>query len=140
MAAGIVFLAVAILTAYDQLLVDYGDDSAYLLGKATPLATWIVTLATPFALYDFFTWARRSKRWWAIGVVAATFTLGWLLARDWSLQWLVQQDIEVSFDRDEFLEIMVGLWCACATALVIWVALRSDTPEREPGRANELAS
>jgi hypothetical protein len=129
-AAGAVFVAVVLLTAYDQLVVEYGDDASYLLGKTTPIMTWIVTLVTPFALFDFFAWLRRTRGgtstfWWAIAAVVASFLIGWVTARRWSLEWLVEGDIEISFDRDEYLEFVVGLWSACLAALIAWATLRT---------------
>jgi hypothetical protein len=41
-------VVVIALIAYDQLVVDFGDDSSYLLGKATPAVVWVLPLTTPF--------------------------------------------------------------------------------------------
>lgn len=133
---GMAMVVVVALAAYDQVLVDYGDDSSYLLGKATPAVTWVLTLATPFALMDFFSWLRRSRGgtpvfWWATAGVLASLLIGWYVARGWSLDWLVERDIEVSFGRDEFLGIVVGLWCACLVALLVWLALRSQQVDQQ---------
>ncbi|MGH8946945.1 MAG: hypothetical protein ACRDVL_12455 [Acidimicrobiia bacterium] len=122
-------VVVIALIAYDQLFVDFGDDSSYLLGKATPAVVWVLTLATPFALGDFFAWLRRTQHgrpafWWATVGVAAAFLIGWFAARGRSLVWLVEGDIEVTFNDDEFLEVVVGLWSACLTALLIRLSLR----------------
>ncbi len=130
--AGTAFIVAVLLTAFDQLVVGYGDDSAYLLGKATPAVTWILTLATPFALVDFFAWLRRSYRgtatlWWSTAGVVASFVIGWYLARGWTLEWLVEGDIEVKFGANEFLDVVVGLWGACATSLVAWLTLQSGS-------------
>lgn len=118
--------AVVVLAAitYDQLVVDYGDDASYLLGKATPAVVSILTLATLIALGDFFVWLRRTERgaadfWWAAAGVVAAFLIGWFAARGWSLVWLVEGDIEVTLNGDEFLPVVVGLWSACLAALVI---------------------
>ena len=120
MAAAAIFVVVVFLTAYDQLVVEYGDDDSYLLGKATPLTAWIVTLATPFALFDFFVWLWRTERntaaFWrvTVGVVAA-FLIGVFASRGWTLVWLIEGDFEVRL----FLPVFVGLWSACLAAIVI---------------------
>jgi hypothetical protein len=59
MAASAVFVVAVI--AYDQLVVDYGNDASYLLGKAAPAVVWVLTLATFLALGDFFVWLRRTE-------------------------------------------------------------------------------
>jgi hypothetical protein len=51
--------------------------------------------------------------------VVAAFLIGWFAARGWSLVWLVEGDIEVTLDGDEFLPVVVGLWSACIAALAI---------------------
>jgi hypothetical protein len=136
LAAGVCLVVVILFTTHDQLLVDYGDDDRYLLGKATPLITWILTLVTPFALFDFFSWLRRSYRntsafWWATVGVVASFIVCWYLSKEWRFVWL-EGDIEISFDRDEFLEVVVGLWAASAAALIIWLILKPGTARVAP--------
>lgn len=122
MAVSAIFVVAAI--AYDQLVVDYGNDASYLLGKAAPAVLLVLTLATFLALGDFFVWLRRAGRgtarfWWATAGVVAAFLIGLFAARGWSLVWLVEGDIEVTLDGDEFLPVVVGLWSACFAALVI---------------------
>jgi hypothetical protein len=122
MAASAIIVVAAI--AYDQLVVDYGNDASYLLGKAAPAVVLVLTLATFLALGDFFVWLRRAERgtarlWWATAGVVAAFLIGWFAAKGWSLVWLVERDIEVTLDGDEFLPVVVGLWSACLAALVI---------------------
>ena len=117
------------LIMYDQLIVDLGDDSSYLLGKATPAVVWGLTLAILFGLADFITWLRRTRRgtpgfWWATVGVGAAFLIGWSSARGWSLVWLVAGDIEVSLDDDEYLPVVVGTWSASLAALLIRLRLR----------------
>lgn len=137
MVVGAAMVAVTALATYDQLLAN-GDDSPYVLGKATPAVIWVLTLAAPVALVEFFVWLRRSEGgtpafWWATVGVMASFTVGWYAARSWSLVWLVEGDIEVTFDRDEFLEIVVALWSACLAAFASWTILRTRRNNLEPG-------
>jgi len=122
MAVAAVVVVAAI--AYDQLVVDYGDDSSFLLGKATPAVVWVLTLTTVVALGDFFVWLRKSERdiagfWWPTVGVLAAFLIGWFAARGWSLVWLVEGDIEITFNGDEFLPAVVGFWSACLAATLI---------------------
>ena len=144
MVVGAAMVAVIALATYDQLLVNDGDDSSYVLGKATPAVAWVLTLATPVALVDFFVWLRRSQGgtpafWWSTVGVIASVLVGWYAARGLSLDWLVEGDIEVGFDRDEFLEIVVGLWSACLAALVIWITLRARRANLSPAADEILA-
>ena len=57
-------------------------------------------------------------------MVLASFAIAWYVARGWTLEWLVERDIEINFGNDEFLGIVVGLWSACIVALAIWMSFR----------------
>lgn len=142
---GVVIVLVVVVTAYDQLAVEPGSNSTYVLGKATPAVIWLLTLVTPFALVDFFIWLRRSngnstRFWWATVAVAGGFVIGFLAARNWRLDWLVEGDIEISFDRDEFLEIVVGLWIACLVALIARVVIGSSAKTLRPSDTKPVQS
>lgn len=119
------FVLLALVVAHDQLLVEYGDHSAYWLGKATPAVTWILTAIALFLTVAFLRrlW-RTTEQKLAAGVTVVmllSFLAGWGTTRNWSLEWLVEGDIEVTLDRDEYLEVVVGIWAA------FWVALVAQT-------------
>jgi hypothetical protein len=130
------------LITHDQLFVDLGDDASYLLGKATPAVVWGLTLATLFGLGELITWLRRTRGgtpgfWWAIVGVGAAFLIAWSSARGWSLVWLVEGDIEVTLDGDEYFPVVVGMWSASLAALVIRLRLRTRQVGADSDRRDE---
>lgn len=125
---GAAFVIAVLLTFYDQVVIDYGDDDSYLLGKATAVVFWILTLATFFALVDFVRWLKNRVEgralWLSVVGVGLGFAFGFGSTVDWSMEWLIQGDIEVTFGPSELLSVVVGLWSATAAALILWLVLR----------------
>lgn len=136
--AALVFAAATALTWIDQLQGLFGDNrSQYLFGPAAIPVILVTMSVALFALFDFIGWVFRTQhairtRVWTIAWTVAAFVLGFAVAWDWEITWLVEGDIEVSFRRDSFLPVVVGLASACGVALVSHLVLRGRARSRRP--------